>query len=157
MAGTKSSIIEAIVRLADAYCVAAERSRASVSKAIFGRGGQINALADGRRDLNTSSAETALVWFSRHWPDGADWPADVPRPPHGELVEPIASQGDPLSPAAPPPCPAKAGEGEFPSRAKASEDNGTYPARMEGHGATGDASRPSRGGGSPAVIPEVAE
>jgi hypothetical protein len=42
---------------------------------------------------------------------------------------------------------------DFHSQAKATEDNGAYPAHLEGHGVTGVASRASVGAGTDASIP----
>jgi hypothetical protein len=42
---------------------------------------------------------------------------------------------------------------DFHSQAKATEDNGAYPAHLEGHGVTGVASRASVGGRTDASIP----
>lgn len=32
-------------------------------------------------DITTGTFERAMAWFSANWPEGAEWPADVPRPP----------------------------------------------------------------------------
>jgi hypothetical protein len=76
----KSVIIRNLVALADIYCAATGRSRSSVAKEIHGRGGHIDDLEAGRRDLTTTVAEIALNWFSTNWPDDAVWPDEIARP-----------------------------------------------------------------------------
>lgn len=76
----KSVIIGNLVLLATTYCDATGRSRSAVSKIIHGRGGQIDDLASGHRDLTTGVAEGALRWFSDNWPAGLEWPAGIDRP-----------------------------------------------------------------------------
>lgn len=76
----KSTLARHLVVTADAYCAATGESRNSVSKRLLRRGGQLNALAAGRRDVRGETAETAMRWLSDNWPDGAEWPAEVDRP-----------------------------------------------------------------------------
>lgn len=76
----KSSIVADIVRLADVWCDATGATRSGLSRSLFNRGGQLEALDAGRRDLNTRSAETAIVWLSANWPADTAWPADITRP-----------------------------------------------------------------------------
>lgn len=80
MAEAKSSLILVLVGVADAYCAATGQSRAAVAKATLGRGGQIDALESGKRDLATGTFEKAMRWFSANWPADAQWPAGVARP-----------------------------------------------------------------------------
>lgn len=84
--------------LADIYCEATGNTRASVARVIHGRGGQIDDLATGRRDLMTRSAEDALQWFSDNWPVDRAWPADIHRPP---AFKSPTQDADRVSPAAP--------------------------------------------------------
>lgn len=76
----KSLLISNLIVLADTYCAKAQQSRASVAKAIFGRGGHLDDLASGRRDLATGTFEKAVQWFSANWPGDACWPATIRRP-----------------------------------------------------------------------------
>lgn len=76
----KSRTIEKLICLADIYCAATGQTRASLAKAIHGRGGQIDDLAAGLRDLTTRVAEDAFQWFSDHWPAETDWPDTIERP-----------------------------------------------------------------------------
>jgi len=54
-------------------------SLSGISTRIFGDGKTFARIASGG-DLTTGSFERAMRWFSEHWPDGAEWPADVARP-----------------------------------------------------------------------------
>lgn len=76
----KSVLISQLILVADAFCGARDRTRSSVSKETFGRGGQIDELEAGRRDLATGTFERAMLWFSANWPEGVEWPAGVTRP-----------------------------------------------------------------------------
>ena len=69
-----------MIVVADAYCLARQLSRARVSTIVFNAGATLDRIVAGR-DLNTGTYERAMRWFSEHWPEGADWPADVVRPP----------------------------------------------------------------------------
>ena len=80
MAEVKSSLIGALLLLAARHSAASGESRAALAKAIFGRGGHFEDLAEGRRDIATGTFERAMAWFSANWPDGAEWPEDVERP-----------------------------------------------------------------------------
>ena len=80
MSKPKSLFIGNLVTLADLFCQSTGQTRASVAKALYGRGGQIDDLASGRRDLVTKSAEDALRWFSDNWPADLDWPPGIARP-----------------------------------------------------------------------------
>lgn len=50
-----------------------------MSKRVFNDGKVLDNLADGK-DITIGRFERAMRWFSDNWPDGAEWPADVPRP-----------------------------------------------------------------------------
>ena len=77
---TKSAIVSQLVLVADAYCAGSGTSRNAVSKQLFDRGGQIDALAAGKRDVNTATFERAMRWLSDNWPADTAWPDDVERP-----------------------------------------------------------------------------
>lgn len=79
LAPMKTQATRQIVALADALSAATERTRGSISIAIFDDHSRIDGLAAGR-DLTTASAERALNWFAANWPEGLDWPESIPRP-----------------------------------------------------------------------------
>lgn len=79
-----------------AYCVATGLSEARVSTRVFRHGGRLKGLRNGRGMLS-DNVEDALQWFSDQWPEGAQWPCDVPRP------APAPSDGDPSPEGAPAP------------------------------------------------------
>lgn len=78
--GMKSDEIRRLVMTADCYCAGSGESRNALSKQLFGRGGQIDDLAAGRRDMTTRTAEDAFRWLSDNWPADAAWPEGVGRP-----------------------------------------------------------------------------
>jgi hypothetical protein len=55
-------------------------SLARVSTLVFNEGKKLEAIASRGADLATGRFENAMRWFSAHWPEGCDWPSDVPRP-----------------------------------------------------------------------------
>jgi hypothetical protein len=73
------TLIDQLLTVSDTYCTAVERSRSRVSTLIFGDGGRLDGLANGK-DLNTRSLERALDWFAANWPEGTVWPEGVARP-----------------------------------------------------------------------------
>jgi hypothetical protein len=77
---TKSTMVNHLVLASDAYCAGSGDSRNAVSKQLFDRGGQIDALASGKRDVNTATFERAMQWLSDNWPEGEAWPPEVARP-----------------------------------------------------------------------------
>lgn len=85
MSVPKSTFIADLLKVADAYCAVADATRPSVSKTIFQRSGILSALESGKRDIATGTLEAAMRWFAGRWPEGAEWPRDVPRP---EIAEP---------------------------------------------------------------------
>jgi hypothetical protein len=68
-----------LIVVADAYCIARQLSRARVSTIVFNAGSTLDRIVAGR-DLNTGTFERAMRWFSDNWPEGTDWPPEVPRP-----------------------------------------------------------------------------
>lgn len=70
---------EQIIVVADRYAEAARIGRKRVSTIVLNRGSKLDDIAEGG-DLTTGTFERAMLWFSAHWPDGVNWPSDVPRP-----------------------------------------------------------------------------
>jgi hypothetical protein len=68
-----------IIAVADAYCSARRLSRSRVSTIVFNAGLALDRIASGK-DLTTGNWERAMAWFSRNWPEGAEWPLGVARP-----------------------------------------------------------------------------
>lgn len=52
----------------------------TLSTAIFNDGKRLTSMIEEGTDISSRKLIAALQWFSDHWPDGATWPADVPRP-----------------------------------------------------------------------------
>lgn len=68
-----------IIRLMDAYCGATGRSRARVSTLIWDHGARAARIAAGA-GYTVRTRDRGVRWFSDHWPEGAEWPDDIPRP-----------------------------------------------------------------------------
>jgi len=75
------TLISQMLRVSEAFCHARGLSASRVSTLVFNDGKRLALLAAGG-DLTTSTFERAMAWLSDNWPDGAEWPADVPRPDH---------------------------------------------------------------------------
>lgn len=73
------TLLDALLAVSSRFCEARGLSAARTSTLVFGDGKVLTRLSEGR-DLTTRRLETAMQWFSTHWPDGAAWPTDVPRP-----------------------------------------------------------------------------
>lgn len=70
---------EHILDLAGRYARAQKIELITVSSRVFADSKKLDAMRSGA-DLTLKRAAMAVEWFSDHWPDGAEWPADVPRP-----------------------------------------------------------------------------
>jgi hypothetical protein len=68
-----------LLTVSEAYATLVGRSEARVSTIVYGSGNAILRLRDGA-DMGSERIHNGLQWFADHWPDRADWPADVPRP-----------------------------------------------------------------------------
>ncbi len=75
-----TDLVSHLALVARLYAGHRHLSLARVSALVFGNGGKLPAIVDGGADLTTRSWVKAMGWFSDHWPDGLDWPSDVPRP-----------------------------------------------------------------------------
>jgi hypothetical protein len=71
-----------LISVANTFAAARGLSRSRVSTIVFNSGMVLDRLTAGR-DLTTGNYERAMQWFSDNWPEGAVWPADVPRPSSG--------------------------------------------------------------------------
>jgi hypothetical protein len=69
-----------LVTLADAYMAATGMSSATLSERAGGDWQFFDKVRDGRLNWRIRTYDRAVGWFSDNWPDGLDWPADVPRP-----------------------------------------------------------------------------
>lgn len=74
-----TTLTDQLLLVADHYGRATQRSRARVSTLLFNDGKRLGRIAVGG-DLGTRSFEAAMAWLSGRWPDGVDWPVEVPRP-----------------------------------------------------------------------------
>lgn len=71
--------IEHLLAVADAYKVALGLEDVTVSHRLFSDSKKLGALRQGA-DITLGRFNASLLWFSAHWPEGADWPAHVARP-----------------------------------------------------------------------------
>ena len=71
--------IDRLLMLARAFAEAQGLELSTVSWRVFGDTKKLGALEHGA-DIQVRRCESALQWFSDHWPDGLAWPDGVPRP-----------------------------------------------------------------------------
>lgn len=69
-----------LLAVVDAFSAAKGLKDATISSHVFNDGKKISQLRNGR-SITVSRANFALRFLSKNWPDGADWPDHVPRPP----------------------------------------------------------------------------
>lgn len=70
---------EALLALTRSYAAATGTSTTTISSRVFDDGKKLAAIEAGG-DIYSGRLIRAIQWFSDNWPDGAEWPADVPRP-----------------------------------------------------------------------------
>lgn len=68
-----------LTRLIEAAAEAMGWTVTTVSWRTSGSGATYDRLCRGH-DITTRRAARIVQWLSDHWPDGAEWPADIPRP-----------------------------------------------------------------------------
>lgn len=85
-----------LLRVADVYCCLLGLTEARAGSMVFGSHRAFKRLRAGK-DMLSGNVEDGLQWFSDQWPEGAEWPCDVPRP------APAPSDGDPSPEGAPAP------------------------------------------------------
>jgi hypothetical protein len=61
------------------FCDARNISESRLSMLLFNDGKRIGLLRRGG-DIGSRRLLDAFQWLSNHWPEGAHWPDDVPRP-----------------------------------------------------------------------------
>jgi len=71
--------IAALIRVIDAYISASGLAEGTVSARFLGRAGRVRELRAGG-DIGARKLASVMTMFSAAWPEGAQWPADVPRP-----------------------------------------------------------------------------
>ncbi|WP_313194628.1 hypothetical protein [Shinella zoogloeoides] len=79
---------EQIITVSDFYGRLTGVGRKRVSTIVLNRGSKLDGIVAGG-DLNTGTFERAMQWFSDNWPEGADWPDDVPRPVRANVPEAV--------------------------------------------------------------------
>ena len=70
--------IQALFLLVETYCRHAGIAEATLSSQLFSDGKRLKSLRAGA-DIGVRRMEKAIRWLDEHWPDGCDWPCDVPR------------------------------------------------------------------------------
>ncbi|CVI15295.1 hypothetical protein G6L26_007520 [Agrobacterium radiobacter] len=71
--------IEHLIKVAEAYGSASQVEEKTVSSRVFQDSKKLGAIRAGS-DITVGRYNAAILWFDANWPEGADWPHDVPRP-----------------------------------------------------------------------------
>ena len=89
-----------LLSLARHYAGARGLSLSRVSTLVFSDGKVLARLSSGG-DITTGRFEGAMHWFGSNWPDGCDWPSDIPR--HFEyFISPASSSAGDAGASLPP-------------------------------------------------------
>ncbi len=70
---------EYIIKLLEVMATEMRRSPHTIGRLASGSGDFYVRLVRGH-DLTIRRAARVFQWLSDHWPDGLDWPEDIPRP-----------------------------------------------------------------------------
>lgn len=70
--------IESLLAVARAYAAGAGVELKTVSSRVFDDGKVLDRVANGG-DVSGRRIDKAIAWFDANWPEGAEWPAAVPR------------------------------------------------------------------------------
>ena len=80
-----------LVALIHAFADARSLSVSYASRLLTGSGDTVDRVTAGA-SITARRAETILRRASQNWPDGCDWPADIPRPAPGQEEDRRANQ-----------------------------------------------------------------
>lgn len=72
--------IEQFLSVVAVFCRAGAIAEPTLSTRLFNDGKRIGAIRAGS-DVGARRLALAMSWLSQNWPDGAEWPTDVARPP----------------------------------------------------------------------------
>lgn len=73
-------MLASLITVSDEYARITQRSRARVSTLVFNQGGRLDDFASGRKSPTLRTLQSAMLWFSRNWPEGCSWPDGIARP-----------------------------------------------------------------------------
>lgn len=89
-----TSQIDQFFTLVESYAAATGLAEATISTRVLHDGKRIEMIRSGR-DIGVRRIDEACRWFSAHWPEGADWPAGIPRPVTSPPVTEVAQEASP--------------------------------------------------------------
>ncbi|RUV08003.1 hypothetical protein EOA79_02465 [Mesorhizobium sp. M1A.F.Ca.IN.020.03.2.1] len=82
--------IKHLLAIVDAYRAATGVEDTTVSHRVFDDSKKIDAMRRGG-DITLGRFNSAVLWFSENWPEGAEWPLAIARPattaPQNEAAE----------------------------------------------------------------------
>ena len=70
---------ESLLRLLDIASRHSRQTAGTLGRLASGSGDFVPRLRRGH-DITSRRAAKVCRWLSDHWPEGAEWPADIPRP-----------------------------------------------------------------------------
>ena len=72
--------VDHLLPLIAPFCEARGISESRLSNLLFNDGKRIRALRERNSDIGSRGLRDAFQWLSDHWPEGAAWPENLPRP-----------------------------------------------------------------------------
>lgn len=68
-----------LAALIERFAKATNRADSTASRLATGSGDTLSRLRSNKR-ITTVRAAEAFQWLADHWPEGTNWPSDIPRP-----------------------------------------------------------------------------
>ena len=90
-------VLEQLHRLVSTYIAFAGGAPTTISYAAVGDKSYFDRVMAGSIPVNEAMADRLLCWVAENWPDGGNWPSDVPRPTAKEIRE-IKARAKPRAP-----------------------------------------------------------
>jgi hypothetical protein len=72
--------VDDLLLLVEPFCKARGIAASRLSILLFNDGKRLKTMMEKRGDISSRLLRSAFQWFSDNWPEGTQWPADVPRP-----------------------------------------------------------------------------
>lgn len=75
----ETELIRHLLTLLQVFREHRKREESTIGRLCAADGNFFDRLREGKT-LTVRKYDTVMVWFDENWPEGAEWPADVPRP-----------------------------------------------------------------------------
>lgn len=75
----EEALTKNLLSVSAAYCAVCGLNESTVGRQCAADGRFFSRIREGKT-FTIKKYDEVIVWFSVHWPEGADWPAGVARP-----------------------------------------------------------------------------